>query len=201
MVSDSAVIENSAWKLIFVVYNVTLHSHLYRILTPSGSNFLDFGSVVVNAPTVRTIQLENLSSQRLSLELSASQPEDVEIYLKADDVDKPSPSRVAALSNHPLQLTGKYAEELERSVSIAHGRELKERFMESLQENEAQNKEERDSGLVNGNKTKGKRDKSLARGVVSADIEAKQSVAAAVATALKKGGRGRPVLVCFICAY
>ena len=42
------------------VNNVTLHSHLYRILTPSGSNFLDFGLVVINSPTVRTVQFENL---------------------------------------------------------------------------------------------------------------------------------------------
>ncbi|EIW67390.1 hypothetical protein TREMEDRAFT_64643 [Tremella mesenterica DSM 1558] len=102
-------------------HNVTLHSHLYKIYTPSGSNFLDFGSVVINSPTVRTVQFENLSSAQLILELTASQPEDVELYVKCED----APARIIR--------KGKYADEGQLSPKTSsNGGGMKERFMESL---------------------------------------------------------------------
>jgi hypothetical protein len=163
------------------VHNLTLHSHLYRILTPSGSNFLDFASVVINSPTVRTVLFENLSSTvPLLLELSASQPEDVELFLKAED---------APLST---LVSGKYADEhasLSRVVSPPNG-ELKERFMETMRELSGREPAPKPS------KAKGKtREKSSTRSGENGDAP-KQSVGAAVYAALKKGGRGRPVQVC-----
>lgn len=158
-------------------YNLTLHSHLYRILTPSGSNFLDFASVVINSPTVRTVVFENLCQTSLLLELSASQPEDVELFLKAEDAPQ---STLAA---------GKYAAEhatLSRVTSPPNG-ELKERFMETMRELSG-----KDAATTKPSKGKGKvREKSGSK--PADDTTPKQSVGAAIAAALRKGGRGRPV--------
>ncbi|RSH81358.1 hypothetical protein EHS25_006889 [Saitozyma podzolica] len=154
------------------VNNVTLHSHLYRILTPSGSNFLDFGLVVINSPTVRTVQFENLTPAQLVLSLDASQPEDVELFVKAEDA-MPATGTVS-----------KYASPQERITSPQQNGDLKERFMESLREIEA-----REPAKPHKPKTKAKEKVGGKK-----DGEApKVSVAAAVASALKKGGRGRPV--------
>ncbi|OWZ69712.1 hypothetical protein AYX14_04886 [Cryptococcus neoformans] len=162
------------------VYNLTLHSHLYRILTPSGSNFLDFGSVVINSPTIRIINIENLSRAPLVLDLSASQPEDIELFVKAEDS-----SAAKALAS------GKYAEEAQSS---SHGGErpggngeLKERFMEELNEKSS------NAGSI---KSKKGREKSGGRVKEENGEEIggrKGNIAASVATALKKGSRGKPV--------
>ncbi|ORY35348.1 hypothetical protein BCR39DRAFT_2214 [Naematelia encephala] len=160
------------------VYNLTLHSHLYRLLTPSGANFLDFGSVVINSPTVRSVLFENLTAAPLNLMLSASQPEDVELFVKLED---------AALTER-MAIPGRYRDEgtsIERTISPQNG-DLKERFMETLRELSTKEPVKVDKG-----KTKSKREKSTSR--AQGDGEPKQSVGAAVAAALKKGGRGRPV--------
>jgi hypothetical protein len=160
------------------VHNLTLHSHLYRILTPSGSNFLDFASVVINTPTVRTVLFENLSStSSLLLELSASQPEDVELFLKAED----APVSTLVAGKYDVEHTS-----LARVTSPPNG-ELKERFMETMRELSGK------ETTVKPSKHKGKtREKSSTR---AGEDAPKQSVGAAVAAALKKGGRGRPVQV------
>ncbi|OCF57464.1 hypothetical protein L486_04922 [Kwoniella mangroviensis CBS 10435] len=165
------------------VYNLTLHSHLYRILTPSGSNFLDFGNVVINAPTVRTMHIENLSETQLVLDLYASQPEDIGLYVKAED-EPLMPGKTKAPP-------GKYSEvdtALERMTSPPNG-ELKERFMETLQELSEKNAK---GGSANRSKSK-VREKSVGK-AKKEDVEKDgKSVGQQVAVALKKGGRGRPV--------
>ncbi|WWD18889.1 hypothetical protein CI109_103344 [Kwoniella shandongensis] len=174
------------------VYNLTLHSHLYRILTPSGSNFLDFGSVVINYPSVRTVHIENLSHAPLVLDLSASQPEDIELYVKAEDEPSHSASNGhSKSSNHG----GKYAEDgapNERITSPPNG-ELKERFMETLQELSTKGA---GTGIASTQKGRN-RDKSVPgrtkKDETMKEAGPKLSVGAAVAMALKKGGRGRPV--------
>ena len=164
--------------------NNTLHSQLYRILTPSGSNFLDFASVVINAPTVRTLVFENVCQATLLLELSASQPEDVELFLKAEDAP-------------PLSTltTGKYAAEhadLSRVISPPNG-ELKERFMETMRELSGK----QPTGVAKPSKGKGGKTREKSGGSKPADDSTapKQSVGASIASALRKGGRGRPVQV------
>ena len=157
--------------------NLTLHSHLYRILTPSGSNFLDFHHVVINFPTVQSVVFENISDTPLILDLSASQPEDVELFVKLED----------ASQSKPIAL-GKYADEppLERTISPTTG-DLKERFMEAMRQ------------INEGMPSKPSNPKGKARekGVPSpADVETpKQPVEILVGTALRRGGRGRPVQV------
>ena len=62
---------------------VSFHSLFYRILTTSGSNFLDFGDVNIHSPSVRSFGIENLCATRLSLEMSVAHPEDLQLYVKA----------------------------------------------------------------------------------------------------------------------
>jgi len=150
---------------------------LYRILTPSGSNFLDFSSVVINAPTVRTVLFENLTHAELVLELSASQPEDVELFVKSDDVAKIVKSTIQGKYSGPVH-------SLERVSSPATG-ELKERFMETLRHLSA-----KDTGQA-----KVKDDDKLKRSGSATRKAEKDSVAASVGAALRRGGRGRPVHV------
>ena len=158
-------------------HNLTLHSHLYKILTPSGSNFLDFGSVVINAPTVRTVTFDNLSSTQLVLELSASQPEDIALYVKAEDAPA-APVRKAGKYDHDHD----HGEEPAQRAAQPNG-ELKERFMEAM--HELSNREPK-MPKVPGKKSKKPEKAKEGEGD-------KPSVGAAVAAALKKGGRGRPV--------
>ncbi|KAJ3290798.1 hypothetical protein HK104_006518 [Borealophlyctis nickersoniae] len=63
-------------------HRVTFHSLYYRILTPTSTNFIDFGAVILNSPTIRTFTIDNISKKRLVLELSSSMPDDVKIFMK-----------------------------------------------------------------------------------------------------------------------
>ncbi|KAI8840409.1 hypothetical protein BJ741DRAFT_706290 [Chytriomyces cf. hyalinus JEL632] len=65
---------------------VTFHSLFYRILTPTASNFVDFGSVVFGAPIVRSFTIENTSKKRLRVELSSSMPDEIQIYMKSTQI-------------------------------------------------------------------------------------------------------------------
>ncbi|KAI9314100.1 hypothetical protein BX666DRAFT_498730 [Dichotomocladium elegans] len=61
---------------------VTFHSLFYRILTTTGANFLDFGSIVLNSPSIRTFTVENIRSAPLRLEVKTSMPDDIIVYTK-----------------------------------------------------------------------------------------------------------------------
>jgi hypothetical protein len=81
---------------------VTFHSLFYRILTATGANFLDFGSIALNSPSLRTFTVENIRDKPLSLEITTSLPEDIAIYTRnknkqANDI--PSPSAITAPSS------------------------------------------------------------------------------------------------------
>lgn len=74
---------------------VTFHSLFYRILTATGANFLDFGSIALNSPSLRTFTVENIRDKPLSLEITTSLPEDIAIYTrnknkKGNDISSPS---------------------------------------------------------------------------------------------------------------
>lgn len=75
---------------------VTFHSLFYRILTATGANFLDFGSIALNSPSLRTFTVENIRDKPLSLEITTSLPEDIVIYTrnkkKAIEAGAPSSS-------------------------------------------------------------------------------------------------------------
>lgn len=181
------------------VYNLTIHSHLYRILTPSGSNFLDFGSVIINSPTIRTVHFDNLTFAPLLLELTASQPEDVELFIKVED----APANKNGLKPASV-LTGNYALAdsgiVERAVSPPNGNgELKERFMETMRELSV--KAEKGEQPVKAtskaakSKTKEKSEQVKKEGEDTGLASGKASIGASMVSALKKGSRGRPVQV------
>jgi len=164
------------------VYNLTIHSHLYRILTPSGSNFLDFGSVIINAPTIRTVSFENLTASALLLELVASQPEDVELFVKAEDApagNKSEPGKYAETSGGP-----------ERAISPPNG-ELKERFMETMRELSVKT----DGSAAKSKAVKAKGTKAKEKTEQAGEDAPKLSIGASMMVALRKGGRGKPVQV------
>ncbi|KAI8978048.1 hypothetical protein BDB01DRAFT_800596 [Pilobolus umbonatus] len=74
---------------------VTFHSLFYRILTATGANFLDFGSIALNSPSLRTFTVENIRDKPLSLEITTSLPDDIAIYTRNknktnDTFDSPS---------------------------------------------------------------------------------------------------------------
>ncbi|KAL7421567.1 hypothetical protein Q5752_003336 [Cryptotrichosporon argae] len=144
----------------------------YRLHTPDGADYLDFGSVIINSPTVRLVRVENLTARALALDISPSQPEDVELYVRAIDAP-PSPSRKGK---------GKYGDEasggaaLERFRTVADG-EMKERFMEALQDGQDKGKSRVDE---------------LQRETSGAKVGRDDKT---VLVALKRGGKGRTVQI------
>jgi hypothetical protein len=79
-------------------HRVTFHSLFYRILTPTSTNFLDFGSVLLNSPAIRTFNIDNISNKSLLLDISSSLPDEIKIYTKADDLPRSSPAGATASS-------------------------------------------------------------------------------------------------------
>lgn len=67
---------------------VTFHSLFYRILTPSSTNFIDYGTVILNNPTVRVFQIENISKEALKLEVTSSLPDEIQIFTVAAIMDR-----------------------------------------------------------------------------------------------------------------
>lgn len=135
---------------------------------------------MINSPTVRSVLFENVSLSTLVLELSASQPEDLELFVKLEDA--PSMSKPPFL--------GRYAdsEQGPERVTMPTKGEMKERFMETMRE--ISTRETSKPSKPNG-KTK---DKGANKPTTDGE-PSKQPVAVAVGAALKRGGRGRPVLV------
>lgn len=61
---------------------VTFHSLFYRILTPTGANFLDFGPIALNSPAIRTCTLANVRDTSLLLGIDTSSQDEIVIYTK-----------------------------------------------------------------------------------------------------------------------
>ncbi|PKI82772.1 hypothetical protein MVES1_003601 [Malassezia vespertilionis] len=70
---------------------ISFHSLFYRILTKSGSNFIDFGDVNINSARVRSFAIENLCDKQLSLEMSVAHPEDLILYTRAQQHKQTTP--------------------------------------------------------------------------------------------------------------
>ena len=98
---------------------VSFHSLFYRILTRSGSNYLDFGDVNIHSPRVRSFAIENLCDKRLALEMSVAHPEDLVLYVKA-------PARAHTPADAPPR------DDEERAARPRAGTERKERFLETI---------------------------------------------------------------------
>jgi hypothetical protein len=63
-------------------HRVTFHSLFYRILTPTGANFLDFGPVALNSPAIRTCTIVNIRDASLLLGIATSSQQEIVIYTK-----------------------------------------------------------------------------------------------------------------------
>ena len=53
----------------------------YKILTSNLQNSVDFGSVVVNAPMLRSFTIKNISSKPLLLKLASLNPDEIQVLL------------------------------------------------------------------------------------------------------------------------
>ncbi|KAG0051774.1 hypothetical protein BGZ83_003300 [Gryganskiella cystojenkinii] len=62
---------------------VTFHSLFYRVLYPGGSNFLDFGNVVVGGISLRTLTISNFTRKWLTLEVTTSLVGELKVYERA----------------------------------------------------------------------------------------------------------------------
>ncbi|KAF9103246.1 hypothetical protein BGX29_003628 [Mortierella sp. GBA35] len=62
---------------------VTFHSLFYRVLYPGGTNFLDFGNVVVGGISLRTITISNFTRNWLTLEVTTSLCGELSVYERA----------------------------------------------------------------------------------------------------------------------
>lgn len=92
---------------------ISFHSLFYRILTSTGSNFIDFGDVNINCTRVRTFGIENVSNAPLSLELSAANTEDLKLYIKSD--------RQKAISDSPRKASrNKNKQQAEVEGAVKH---------------------------------------------------------------------------------
>lgn len=63
-------------------HRVTFHSLFYRILTPTGANFLDFGPIALNSPAIRTCTIVNIRDASLLLGVTTSSQQEIVIYTK-----------------------------------------------------------------------------------------------------------------------
>ncbi|PWN42321.1 hypothetical protein IE81DRAFT_323647 [Ceraceosorus guamensis] len=76
---------------------IGLHSLFYRILTPSGANFVDFNDVNINSLRLRTFSIQNLSASKLDLELSSAHPEDLRLFVRKEDSRSPASPTTAGV--------------------------------------------------------------------------------------------------------
>ncbi|KAF9997812.1 hypothetical protein BGZ79_008488 [Entomortierella chlamydospora] len=64
---------------------VTFHSLFYRVLYSGGSNFVDFGNVVVGGLSLRTLTISNFTKKWLTLEVTTSLGGELTVYERARD--------------------------------------------------------------------------------------------------------------------
>ncbi|PWN51624.1 hypothetical protein IE53DRAFT_367903 [Violaceomyces palustris] len=190
---------------------VSFHSLFYRILTPTGSNFIDFGDVSINSTKVRTFSIENTSMDKLALELSTSNPEDVTLYVKAPPSLSPKDSDSAqssSASNVHSKKLGRYAETSEAASAAENeakakvlkpslkGADLKERFLEIISvDSPASIRKENASWRLAQKQShySKKKDSTSAKSADGKDNKPKAPIN--LMSALKKGGKGRITMV------
>ncbi|KAI8385669.1 hypothetical protein BD560DRAFT_321778 [Blakeslea trispora] len=137
---------------------VTFHSLFYRILTATGANFLDFGSIALNSPSLRTFTVENIRDRPLSLEITTSLPEDIAIYTRNKNRTSSTALATASInttSSSKLS-TSITAESIEKGDSLADisassinsNRRRSKLLLESIS-NRRMNKSATESGSVN----------------------------------------------------
>lgn len=105
---------------------VAFHSLFYKILTATGSNYLDLDKVGINSPKICNFVIENISRSDLELELSTDKP-DLLFFFKINE---------KLPADHPLKLhasnqNGNNSELL----AVNHtGADLKETILETMED-------------------------------------------------------------------
>ena len=67
-----------------MVVEYEIHSLFYHIFTPQSTDYVDFGTTVLNSTVVRSITLENITSKDVILEKSSSIPSDLQIFVQGN---------------------------------------------------------------------------------------------------------------------
>lgn len=118
---------------------VAFHSLFYRLLTPTGGNFVEFGSVPVNSMALRAITIQNTSMSPLGLDLSPTHPTDYQLLLRKPDnevLDDEAAESVGTAASTPPSPTavGKDASATSAVPPLAPkgNGELKERVLDAI---------------------------------------------------------------------
>lgn len=198
---------------------ISFHSLFYRILTPTGANYVDFGDVDINSMRMRTFTIENVSDKKLSLELSPAHLEDVTLYIKAPLIDTSRGSspkleaRTGISKYSESQLNDSQASTAEASEGSNAGRtngsasksksgkpsmkgaDLKERFLETISVDSPTSVRTENASWRLAQKHSHYRKKKEDGSVVSTQWKAngsgKPKPTINLVSALKKGGKGR----------
>ncbi|EST05220.1 hypothetical protein PSEUBRA_005486 [Kalmanozyma brasiliensis GHG001] len=197
---------------------ISFHSLFYRILTPTGSNYVDFGDVNISSTRMRTFTIENVSDKKLSLELSPAHPEDVTLYLKAPSSDasrgsSPKLEAKTAVSKYsetqPDEMEGGGPETAEAmkagssnggsskaksAKTSMKGADLKERFLETISVDSPTSVRTENASWRLAQKHshyRKKEDGSVVSTQRKSNASGKAKPAINLVSALKKGGKGR----------
>ncbi|KDN47734.1 hypothetical protein K437DRAFT_234554 [Tilletiaria anomala UBC 951] len=187
---------------------VTFHSLLYRILTATGANFIDFGDVNINSTRVRSFSVENISGAPLLLELTAAHPEDLVIYVKAPEQSATHHNVPATSATLPptryaeVELSDKVAPttvESQRPKPTSKGPQLKERFLETISmDSPTSIRKENASWRLAQKQAQAKkrvREESVPRDLdAKAKPSAKSKPVVNLVSAMRKGGKGKITL-------
>ncbi|KAM0791794.1 hypothetical protein ACM66B_004057 [Microbotryomycetes sp. NB124-2] len=114
---------------------VAFHSLFYRLLTPTGGNFVEFGNVPLNSRALRAITIDNTSASPLAIRLAASQPDDYGLYLRKSESDvaaTSSPTNRTECPPSPNPKTRTDAGSRNASSSSKKIDELKERVLDAI---------------------------------------------------------------------
>ncbi|CAO1632236.1 unnamed protein product [Parajaminaea phylloscopi] len=198
---------------------ISFHSLFYRILTPHGSNFLEFGDVNINSSRIRTFAIENTSQAPLTLDISAAHTEDLSLYVKSESQESSAPARTASFPKVPAATAtfGKSHSSDRSAAGQAHKAtlstvqgsmdgdatgtskriQLKERFLDSLTSDVPASVRQENASWRTAQKLSHFRQGiaptaavgSSKEGQVSSSSKAKSAVN--MSAALRKGGKGR----------
>lgn len=109
---------------------VAFHSLFYRLLTPTGGNFLEFGNVPINSSALRAITIQNTSLSALSLDLSTLHPADYQLFVRKTETPPSAAASIPSTTSTPPSPTGAPAP-APALLPKANG-ELKERVLDAI---------------------------------------------------------------------
>ncbi|KAM0755513.1 hypothetical protein T439DRAFT_320211 [Meredithblackwellia eburnea MCA 4105] len=148
---------------------VAFHSLFYNLLTPTGGNFVEFGSVPIHSNALRAITIKNTSLAPIVLQLSPTHPEDYQLLVRKQDSDRMRESSNGASAPESPKLGGPTP-----PPSQPNG-ELKERVLDAIFQAPPTRPAE-----------------SAAPPTAPSSSTSSKAACEAIATQLKEGLRGKP---------